>query len=118
MKKKLKKRAVKECLLHYPSITNLEEMCAVLNIDKESISKEDYETATWLIERNRLRLQVRLKEVLMKKNKVEQVYKMICDESELKRWGVKVSDVTNFNANPVIEIKSSDPDIIDKIKSL
>jgi hypothetical protein len=93
-------------------------MCAVLNIDQKQLTEKEQEDAKYYIERNRLRLQVRLKEELMKTSKAEQLYKMICDETDLKRWGVKVGDTTNINANPVIEIKSSDPDITEKIKQL
>ena len=123
MKKKLKIRQVKECLMHYPSITTLEEMGAILNVDIHAISKDDFDNASWLIERNRLRMQVSIKQDLFNKSKndgraKEQLYKMICDESELKRWGIKTADQTIINSTPTIEIKSADPDIIDKVKNL
>lgn len=108
-------------MMHYPTIANIEEMCAILNIDVKKLPKDDYEGAKWLIERNRLRLQVNIKQDLYQKkdNKSkEQLYKMICDESELKRWGVKVVDQTTINSVPTIEIKCADPDIIDKVKNL
>lgn len=118
MKTKLKTKQVKACLQHYPSITTLEEMCAILNIDIKALPKADFDNATWLIERNRLRTVVALKEKLRASSKTEQLYKMICDESELKRWGVKIGDQTTVNTGHTIEIKSADPDIIDKIKEL
>jgi len=113
--------------MHYKTIANVEEMAAVLNVDLTRLSKTDYDTAARLIERNRMRLQVNLKEELYSKLKkdakdtksTEQLYKMICDEGELKRFGVKtVSDTTNINSTPTIEIKCADPDIIDKISNL
>lgn len=127
MKTKLSLRQIKECLMHYKTIANVEEMAAVLNVDLTRLSKTDYDTAARLIERNRMRLQVNLKEELYSKLKkdakdtksTEQLYKMICDEGELKRFGVKtVSDTTNINSTPTIEIKCADPDIIDKISNL
>ncbi len=107
--------------MHYQTISSLEEMCAILNIDINALSEADYKEAKWLIERNRLRLQVNLKQELFNKKdnrSKEQLYKMICDEGELKRWGVKVPDQTTINSTPTIEIKCTDPDIIDKLKQL
>lgn len=121
MKTRLNIRQVKECLLHYKTITSVEEMCAILNVDVDKIPKEHYEGAAKLIERNRLRAQVNLKQELYNKQdpkSKEQLYKMICDESELKRFGIKTADSTVVNSTPTIEIKCADPDIIDKIKSL
>lgn len=123
MKKKLKIRQVKECLMHYPSVTDIKEMGAILNVDVTAIPKQQYDEAVWLIERNRLRMQVSIKQDLFNKSKndgraKEQLYKMICDESELKRWGIKTADQTIINSTPTIEIKSADPDIIDKVKNL
>ena len=37
MKTRLRIRQVKECLLHYPCITSIEEMGAVLNVDINQI---------------------------------------------------------------------------------
>lgn len=119
MKTRLRIRQVKECLLHYPCITSIEEMGAILNVDINQIEKAEYEQAVRLIERNRLRQQVSLKQELYSKkdNKSkEQLYKMICDEGELKRWGIKTEagQITNHT----IEIKCADPNIIDKVKNL
>ena len=118
MKTRLRIRQVKECLLHYPCITSIEEMGAVLNVDVTQIEKAEYDQAVRLIERNRLRQQVNLKQDLYSKkdNKSkEQLYKMICDEGELKRWGIKTE---SGQTNHTIEIKCADPDIIDKVKNL
>lgn len=112
---------MKECLLHYKTITSVAEMCAILNVDVDRIPKEHYEGAAKLIERNRLREQVNLKQELYNKKDQksrEQLFKMICDESELKRFGVKSADSTTINSTPTIEIKCADPDIIDKVKNL
>jgi hypothetical protein len=71
------------------------------------------------IERNRLRLQVQLKQELYSKNdqkSKELLYKMICDTNELKRFGVKESG--SDSKSMTIEIKSADPDVIDKVKEL
>lgn len=119
MKTRLRIRQVKECMLHYPTISSIEEMCAVLNVDVNKIDRNEYDAARRFIERNRLRMQVNLKQELYSKtdNKSrEQLYKMICDESELKRFGVKTDAPTNIN--PVIEIKCADPEMINKIKDL
>ena len=121
MKTKLNIRQVKECLIHYKTITTIEEMCAILNVDVDKLPKEHYEAAVKLIERNRLREQVNLKQELYNKSDIkskEQLYKMICDESELKRFGIKTNDTTVVNTTPTIEIKCADPDIIDKLKNL
>lgn len=121
MKTKLNIRQVRECLMHYKMITSVEEMCAILNVDVEKIPEEHYKAAAKLIERNRLRAQVDLKQELLNKTdpkSKEQLYKMICDESELKRFGIKTNDTTVVNTTPTIEIKCADPDIIDKLKNL
>ena len=121
MKTRLNIRQVKECLLHYKTITSVDEMCAILNVDITKLEKQQYEDAARLIERNRLREQVNLKQELYNKKDAksrEQLFKMICDESELKRFGVKTADQTTINSTPTIEIKCADPDIIDKVKSL
>ena len=121
MKQKLNIRSVKECLLHYPTISTIEEMCAVLNVDVSKLSKEAYDNAVKLIERNRLRQQVALKQSLYNKkdkSSKELLYKMICDIDELKRWGVKTEGNTTVNSTPTIEIKCADPDIINKVKGL
>jgi hypothetical protein len=96
-------------------------MCAVLNIDINKLPKEEYDSAVKLIERNRLRQQVNLKQSLYNKkdkSSKELLYKMICDLDELKRWGVKTEGNTTINSTPTIEIKCADPDIIDKVKNL
>ena len=121
MKTKLTIRQVKTTLQHYKTITSIEEMCAILNIDVNAIPKDQYNDAVRLIERNRLRQQVSLKEELCAKNdpkSKEQLYKMICDESELKRFGIKTADTTVVTSQPTIEIKCADPDIIEKVKNL
>jgi len=41
---------------------------------------------------------------------------MICDTEELKRFGIK--DGGDSSKNMTIEIKSADPDILDKVKDL
>ena len=121
MKSKLKVRQVKECLMREPTISSIEEMCAVLNVDINRIPEEDYKAAAWLIERNRLRLQVSLKNELYRKTDQkakELLYKMICSPDDLKRWGVRLEGSTTNNITPTIVLKSEDPDILDKVKQL
>ena len=62
MKTRLRIRQVKECLMHYPCICTVEEMGAILNVDVTKIDKEEYSQAARLIERNRLRQQVSMKQ--------------------------------------------------------
>jgi hypothetical protein len=97
----------------------VEEMGAILNVDVTKIDKSEYTEAARLIERNRLRQQVSLKQNLYAKKDLksqEVLYKMICDTEELKRWGIKTDG--NQTNNQTIEIKCADPDIIEKIKNL
>lgn len=94
-------------------------MGAILNVDVTNISKDEYAEAERLIERNRLRQQVALKQALLGKTDIrnkELLYKMICDDKELKRWGIKPD--TNQNNQQIIEIKATDPEIINKVKNL
>ena len=51
MKSKLKTRQVKECLLREPTISSLEEMCAVLNVDRSKLHKDEAAAAIKLIEK-------------------------------------------------------------------
>lgn len=121
MKSHLKIRQVKECLLREPTISSLEEMCAVLNVDRSKLHKDEVDAAVKLIERNRLRMCVQLKNELYRKNDQkakELLYKMICDVDELKRWGVKTEGNTTNNINPTIVVKSEDPNILDKVQKL
>lgn len=121
MKTRLRVRQVKECLMHYPCICTVEEMGAILNVDVTKIDKEEYSQAARLIERNRLRQQVSLKQNLYAKKDLksqEVLYKMICDTEELKRWGIKTDGNQTNTTNQTIEIKCADPDIIEKIKNL
>ena len=119
MKTKLKKRQIKECIARNPTISSMEEFAAILNVDLKQLPKETKDIAEDLIERNRLRLQVLLKQELYvsrDKKSHEFLYKMICDKDELGRFGVKSEGVVNVS--PVVEIKAADPDIIEKVKQL
>ena len=119
-KTRLKYRTVKEELARNPTISSLEEMLAVKGIDAEDVDPKELEAAKVMIERNRIRLQVLLKQSLYLKqdNKSKEIlYKMICDPEELKRFGIKDKDL-DITKSMTIEIKSADPDIIDKVKGL
>lgn len=119
-KTRLKYRTVKEELARNPTISSLEEMLAVKGIDAKDVDPKELEAAKVMIERNRIRLQVLLKQSLYLKqdNKSKEIlYKMICDPEELKRFGIKDKDL-DVTKNMTIEIKSADPDIIDKVKDL
>ena len=110
---------VRAQLMLQPVISSVEELCAVINGDITRISKADYNMAKEIIERNRLRMLVSLKEELYRKKDLkskEQLYKMICDEGDLKRFGVKTDGVTSGPS--VIEIRSADPKILDKVSKL
>lgn len=114
----LAKRTVREVLSLNPTITTLDELLAVKAIRREDVPQEDLDFASMLIERNRLRQQVMLKQELYRKtdNKSkEMLYKMICDAEELKRFGIQSKEV---GKNMTIQIKSADPDILDKLKEL
>lgn len=116
----LNQRQVKESLLINPTISSLDELLAIKGYTEEQIFPEDLEKAKVLIERNRLRLQVMIKQELYNKTDPkakEQLYKMICNLEELKRFGVKMAE-TNVNLSPEIVIKSADPDIEDKLKNI
>jgi len=118
-KTRLKYRTVKDELVRNPTISSLEELLAVKGINKEDVDPQELEAARVMIERNRIRLQVLLKQSLYLKqdNKSkEMLYKMICDTDELKRFGIK--DGGDSSKNMTIEIKSADPDILDKVKDL
>lgn len=102
-----------------PTISTLDELLALKGIERRNVSKEELEAAEIMIERNRLRMQVALKqELYMKKDNKskELLYKMICDNSELKRFGVRSED--GDKKSMTIEIKSADPDVVDKVKEL
>lgn len=116
----MKSRVVKETLLMYPTISNLDELLALKGIERKNVSKAELDAAEVLIERNRIRLQVALKQDLYMKNdnkSKELLYKMICDKDELKRWGIQDKDGSS-GKNMTIEIKSADPNIVDKVKDL
>lgn len=103
----------------YPTISTLDELLALKGIERKNVSQKELDDAEVMIERNRLRLQVSLKEELFRKkdNKSKEVlYKMICDTTELKRFGVKGED--GDKKSMTIEIKSADPEVIDKVKEL
>lgn len=120
VKTRLKYRTVKEALVQYPTISTIDELLALKGIEKKNVSQAELDAAQVMIERNRLRLQVSLKEELYRKqdNKSKEVlYKMICDPGELKRFGVKGED-GEMGKNMTIEIKSADPTVIDKLKEL
>lgn len=119
-KTRLKYRTVKEALVQYPTISSLDELLALKGIERKNVTQAELDAAEVMIERNRLRLQVSLKEELYRKqdNKSKEVlYKMICDPGELKRWGIQDKD-GDSNKNMTIEIKSADPTVIDKLKEL
>ena len=121
MKTKLKIRQIKECINRNPTISSMEEFAAVLNVDMNKLDSETKGIAKELIERNRLRMQVLLKQELYAakdKRSHELLFKMICDKDELGRFGVKTDGNTSVNVSPVVEIKAADPDIIDKVKQL
>lgn len=102
-----------------PTISTLDELLALKGIERKNVSKEELEAAEVMIERNRLRLQVALKQELYMKNdnkSKELLYKMICDTNELKRFGVK--DGGEDKKSMTIEIKSADPEVVDKVKEL
>lgn len=102
-----------------PTISTLDELLAIKGIERKNVSKEELDAAEVMIERNRLRLQVTLKQELYQKadNKSKELlYKMICDTNELKRFGVKEAE--GDKKSMTIEIKSADPSVIDKVKEL
>lgn len=116
----MSKRMVKEQLILTPTISSIDEFLAIKGFKREEVNPEDLKAAEELIYRNRLRLQVILKQELYSKTDLksrEQLYKMICDPSELQRFGIKANE-TNVNVTPTIEIKSADPDITEKLKNL
>lgn len=119
-KTRLKYRMVKEELVKNPTISTIDEMLALKGICKEDVCKEELEAAEELIKRNRLRLQVMIKQELYRKkdNKSKELLlKLICDPDELKRWGIK--DLKDADGKSMtIEIKSADPDMVDKVKDL
>lgn len=118
-KSRLKPRVVKETLVMYPTISTLDELLAIKGIERKNVAQAELDAAEVMIERNRLRLQVTLKQELNKKSdnkSKELLYKMICDKSELKRFGVKESG--SDSKSMTIEIKSADPNMIDKVKEL
>lgn len=118
-KTRLKSRVVKEALVMYPTISTLDELLALKGIERKNVSQQELDAAEVMIERNRLRLQVSLKQELYQKNdqkSKELLYKMICDTSELKRFGVK--ETGSDSKSMTIEIKSADPGVIDKVKEL
>lgn len=120
MKTKLMIRQVKECIARNPTISSIEELCAILNVDQNKVDSDQLKAAKAAIERNRLRMQVLLKqELYVSKDKKshELLFKMICDKDELGRFGVK-ADGSTVNVNPVVEIKAADPDIVKKVKQL
>ena len=115
----MKPRVVKETLVMYPTISTLDELLAVKGIERKNVSKEELDAAEVMIERNRLRMQVDLKQGLLKKgdNKSKELlYKMICDDVDLKRFGVKGEG--DGRKSMTIEIKSADPEVVDKVKEL
>lgn len=98
----------------------MEEFAAVLNVNMDKLDAETKGIAKELIERNRLRMQVLLKQELYAakdKRSHELLFKMICDKDELGRFGVKTEGAAG-PVNAVVEIKAADPDIIDKVKQL
>ena len=116
----MKIRQVKECIVRNPTISSIEELCAIMNVDQSRVEAEALKAAKAAIERNRLRMQVLLKqELYVSKDKKshELLFKMICDKDELGRFGVK-TDGSTVNVSPVVEIKAADPDILDKVKQL
>lgn len=120
MKTKLKIRQIKECINRNPTISSMEEFAAVLNVNMDKLDAETKGIAKELVERNRLRMQVLLKQELYAskdKRSHELLFKMICDKDELGRFGVK-TDGSTVNVSPVVEIKAADPNIIDKVKQL
>ena len=91
-----------------------------MNVDQSRVDAESLKAAKAAIERNRLRMQVLLKqELYVSKDKKshELLFKMICDKDELGRFGVKTVGST-VNVSPVVEIKAADSDILDKVKQL
>lgn len=119
-KTKLSPRMVKEILAQNPTISTIEELCAVKNCFTTDVPKDNLEEAKKLVERNRLRMTVILKQDLYCRNdqkSKELLYRMMCTDEEIQRFGVKSKEsVTNIN--PVIEIKSADPNIIDKLNNI
>ena len=115
----MKPRLVKETLVMFPTISSLDELLAIKGIERKNVSKDELDAAEIMIERNRLRLQVSLKQELYQKadhKSKELLYKMVCDTNELKRFGVK--EVDGDKKSMTIEIKSADPNVIDKVKEL
>lgn len=103
-----------------PTITTVEELCAMMGVHIEQVKKSEIEHAKYLIERNRLRLQVTFKQQLYKsKNQKDRelLYKLMANGEELQNLGINTKEV-NVNSTPTIEIKCADPDIISKIKAL
>lgn len=118
-KTRLKSRVVKEELLRNPTISSLDELLALKGIERKNVKQEELDAAEVLIERNKLRMQVQLKQELYRKKDLkskELLYKMICDPDELKRWGINKEG--DSRKSMTIQIKSADPDIVDKVKDL
>lgn len=106
-----------------PAISTFEELCAIKNIVPSEVKEEDRIRVQNIIDISRRRLIVQLKNELYRKADLkshETLFKMICDEDDLKRFGYGIAkkEEPSVVVNPTIEIKCADPNIIDKINNL
>lgn len=119
--KTLSDRIIRKILQENPTVTSLEEMCAIWDCEVSTLDDDDREYAEKMINRNILRLKVLLKQALYAANNrqaQETLYRLIGNEDDLKRLGSNVNTKITQNGKTVIEIKSASPETQEKLKNL
>ena len=119
----LSKIAVGQILKENPTISTLEELCAFWGINIEEIPEDLKKYTTMRINRNITKLRVKLKNEMLAAHEFKQhemLYKLIASDDEIKRLkaGEKTQVVNNNNMKPTIQVKSDDPDILNKLTEL
>lgn len=119
--KTLRDRVIRKILQENPTVTSLEEMCAIWDCEVSTLDDDDREYAEKMINRNILRLKVLLKQALYAANNrqaQETLYRLIGDDDDLKRLGSNVNTKITQNGKTIIEIKSASPETQNKLKNL
>lgn len=112
---------IKKILDENPTISSLDEFCALSNKDMSNLTEDDIYRISKMIDRNVIKLKIQMKNTLYKQKtrpSLELLFRLVGDEDDLIKLGVTKKQQTVSVENPVIEIKAIDGDILNKIREL
>lgn len=102
-------------------IASVDELCTLGNIDMSTLTPADRKLIDAQVIRHVTTVKNKIKEAMNRgddKKSYSILFRLFANEDELRRLGVKGETNITTNIDKKIEIISSDPGILEKLKSL